>query len=377
MNQKDHLVNHLGILIMKMKHISPRTLFALVFVCASVSGTSWASMLSPTAPPMNAVLNSAGLISSTDRPRQLHKPESTQSLSAAAKALLQKDLINSKRQAAKAAYELGVDAMKKGNLNIAHAFIREAVQLHSTNPMYLQIAIRITYGTGRYTEAEAYQTKFLKILLSELEPSDPRIAGEIDILATIYLVQRRYQDAELLFSKGLKIRAQSLGATHPTVAVSLNRLASLSIHQNRPQEAERLLKRAVNILKDAYGADHSNTAAAMHNLADFYRTLERFSEAESLYCKAIAIWEAEPSDALKHAVSLKGLGSLYASQKRFDDAQYQFEQMHSLLQETLGSDHPYVGAAKNSLVTLKRERAQFSQTSSTYQAAAEDVRTDQ
>lgn len=355
---------------MKTKRTSPRAFLTLLAVCASVSGNGWA-LEGPAAPLANAVSDSTAMKPGADRASQLHKPESS---SAATEALLQKVLINSKRQAAKAAYGLSVDAMKKRDLNDAHAFILEAVQLHSTNPAYLQLASRLAYGTGRYDEAEAYQGKVLKILFSELEQSDPRIVGELDNLATIYLAQHRQQDAEALFRKGLEIREQGLGTTHPAVAVSLNLLAVLSIHQNQSQEAVRLLKRAMVILRDGYGADHPNTAAAIHNLADLYRTLKRFSEAESLYREAIAIWKTGPTaDRLKLAVSLKGLGILYASQKRFDDAQFQLEQMHSLLQETLGPDHRYVGVAKNSLATLKRERERLSRTNPTYQAAAKDV----
>ena len=264
--------------------------------------------------------------------------------------------VNSRQQAAEASYNLSIIAAKRNNLTLAATLIEEAIQINHSNLSYLTIAADIAFLTQDFDKAKEYQTMVLKIVRSELELDDLQVAMILDQLGAISVKQERYEEAWSSFQEGLQLRENVLGEKHMLVAVSLNRLASLAIRQQRPTVAESLRKRSLDMTREVSGPRHVNTATMLSNLADFYQSEARFVEAESLYKEAISIWADSPEASISKALSQQSLGRLFLSQRRFDDAREQFEQVLLLLKQNYALDHPYIHQAIRNLASVDAER---------------------
>ncbi len=348
------------------------TCLALLLIALAPVTNGWASGYSAV-PSLGTVLQTGVSHESPVLTRGASARLSSEPERSATEALLDKIRVSSKRQAAEAAYYLGLAAMERLDLASADLFHREAVHLDPENLSYLQAIVATAYLSGKFDEALEYQTKALVILQRELGYGDPRVAGMLDRLGAIYGALLRYEDAETQLRQSLTIREKGLGQNHPAVAVSLNLMASLAMNRNRPAEAEAFLQRSVQILRDSSGPKSADAAAAIYNLAELYRKQERFTEAKELYDQAVAIWEdSTEEDSLNLAATRFALGKLYLAQRRLEDARSQFELTLSILQNALGSEHPYVIEVLESMTTLQDERRKSASTENIYQALVDE-----
>ena len=336
--------------LMGMNDTATKFHFILTLLSLFLSGSSWASTIDvPGEDTPASASQSQGIVTETPSPST---PE----------MLLKQVRVNSRRQAAEAAFNLSVIAAGRGDFVLAESLIEEAMQLSPSSPDYLRAAAGIAYNTGAYDKAEEYQVMVLEMARSALGPDDLRVAMILEELGTVYFAQKRYPEAESLLQQSLAVREQDSGKMHPSLAGSLNDLAGFAIQDGRFDEAEQLLKRALHILEESVDADLSDTAMAMHNLGDFYTGQKRFSEAKALYQRAILAWEEHPAkDRLELAASLNELGSFYHSQQRLDEAKQQFELVITLLSGDFGRDHSYVRTAVSGLENLKIDRERHSE----------------
>jgi tetratricopeptide (TPR) repeat protein len=123
---------------------------------------------------------------------------------------------------------------------------------------------------GRYSDAEPYAKKALRLGTEEFGPNDPTTAVFLNNLALLYYTQGRYAEAEPLHRRALAIREKALGPEHPDVAQSLNNLAGLYQAQGRYAEVEPLYQRALAIREKALGPEHTEVATSLNNLAGLY-----------------------------------------------------------------------------------------------------------
>jgi len=264
--------------------------------------------------------------------------------------------VNSRMQAAEAAYNLSILAANRKNFTLARTFIEESIQMSQSNPNYYTFAADIAFLTQQYDNAIAYQMKVLEIARSAPEFDDLQVAMILDQLGAVYVVQEDYEKAKSSLLESLQLREKILGDRHLLVAMSLNKLASLAVKQERSTIAESLLKRSLDIAREVSGPRHANSATMLANLADFYQSESRLEEAELHYEEAISIWLDSPVDPLRKAVGQNSLGRLFLSQQRFDEARLQFEQVLFLLKQNYTQDHPYVQQAIRNLTDLDIKR---------------------
>ena len=349
---------------MGMKDMATRFHFTLTLFSLLLSGSGWASVIE--------VLddNAAGSVS---------QPQSTAFETPSPsplEAFLKQVRVNSRRQAAEAAFNLSVIAAGRNDFTSARTLIEEAMQLSPSNPNYLRAAAGIAYSTRVYDKAEEYQLMVLEIARSAFGPDDLRVAELLDELGAVYVAQKRYSEAESLLKQILAIHEQSSGKMHPSLAGSLNDLAGFALEGGRFDEAEQLLRRALHILETSVDKDRSDAAMAMHNLGDFYANQKRFSEAKALHHQAVLIWEeTSVKDRLELATILNELGSFYHSRKRLDEAKLQFELVITLLSEGFGQDHPHVRTARAGLENLKIDREKRSEVNKFSQRMFDELQT--
>jgi len=335
---------------MGTKFIATRLHFTLTLLSLLLSGSSWASTIDML------VANDPGSVSQLQSTALETPPPSP------SEEFLKQVRVNSRRQAAGAAFNLSVIAAGRNDFTSARSLIEEAIQLSPLNPDYLRAAAGIAYSIREYDKAEEYQVMVVEIARSALGTDDLRVAELLDELGIVYVAQNRYSEAESLLKQSLAIREKSSGELHPSLAGSLNDLAGFAMQGGRFDEAEQLLKRALHILDTSGDANQSDTAMAMHNLGDFYANQKRFSEANVYYQRAMLVWEeTSVKDRLELAATLNELGSFYHSQQRLDEAKPQFELVITLLSGDFGQDHSYVRTALSGLENLKLDRERRSE----------------
>ena len=274
-----------------------------------------------------------------------------------------------KEQAARAAYELGVNAVDRGAIEEAYEYINEAIILDPDHLQYLQAGVELAFMRDDYDRAERLQKQAIDLLKTS-ESTDPRqLSMLLDNLGTIYAAQELYRRAVGSFEESLAVREEGLGSCNLLVAVSLNKLATLAVQLDEPGRAEALLKRSLTIAQKVSGPDHANSAAVMSNLAELYQQASRNDEAEAMYLAAIDIWnKSSGEDPMRQVIGQNALGRLYLGEQRYEEARVQFEQVLALLQRYYESDHPYVQQALSNLGVLDEELGNQTQIENMYDA---------
>ena len=209
------------------------------------------------------------------------------------------------------------------------------------------------YRAGKYAEATPLAEQAAALAEQALGPDNPRFAGALVTLGTVYRAQGRYGEAEPHFKRALGVFEKSLGPDNLNVAVAINELAQLYALQGKLADAEPLYRRGLDINEKAYGPDHPEVATTLNNLAALYRAQGRYGLAEQLRKRTIAILEkAKGPDDPQVAIALDNLAVLYQTQGRFELARPLAERALAILEKALGPDHPDVATTLNNLATL-------------------------
>ena len=83
---------------------------------------------------------------------------------------------------------------------------------------------------------------------------------------SLYAKQQQFDKAEPLLNRALEIHEHLLGPNHPKVAVDVNNLASLYLLQHKYAEAVRLYERALPVYAATYGKDNERTGRVRADL---------------------------------------------------------------------------------------------------------------
>jgi tetratricopeptide (TPR) repeat protein len=145
------------------------------------------------------------------------------------------------------------------------------------------------YQKGQEVNAEMFYLAALEDV-ENAGPEDPRLAATLNTLAVLYHSQRKYTQAEAFYQRVLRLLEQTVGPEHPTLATTLNNLAVVYEAQGEYSRAEPLYQRALTLLEHTLGPEHPNLAAALENYADLLRKMQREAEAENAEGRAKAIW---------------------------------------------------------------------------------------
>ncbi|OGW67629.1 MAG: hypothetical protein A3J72_06150 [Nitrospirae bacterium RIFCSPHIGHO2_02_FULL_40_19] len=272
------------------------------------------------------------------------------------------------------------------------------------------------FKAGRYTEAEVYYKKALKIWEKILGKEHPDVAIGLDALAGLYYKTERYTEAEPLYKRALEIREKALGKDHIDVALSLSYLAQLYYERGRYSDAEVLYKKALDIRERIWGKEHSDLSVNLTNLGILYEITDRYSEAEVLYKRVLEIKEkrlGKNHSDIDVAQSLNSLAILYINTGRqaeavllfkrvleiakkashkdplflptilinvagvykdaglYSEAEPLYKRSLEILERTAGEKHPLTASALGNLAGLYSEAGRYSEAESLYKRALE------
>jgi tetratricopeptide (TPR) repeat protein len=144
------------------------------------------------------------------------------------------------------------------------------------------------------------------------------------------------------------------------VASALHSLALLCVRAGRLEEAKSWNKRALEIQKALYGSRHVSVANSLNILAEVLKTEGRQQEAASALQEAISICERNACANWLLGVMLGNLGRMLGSNDRTREEAEQFcLRGRLMLENALGSRHPYVALALVNLADLERRKRKY------------------
>jgi tetratricopeptide (TPR) repeat protein len=179
--------------------------------------------------------------------------------------------------------------------------------------------------TGQYEKAERMFRQVLQSLRKTRGDDNPATTVALNNLATVYDHLGQSDKARELLEASLKLRQQKLGLEHRDVAIALNNLGGNHNAAGRYAEAEPLFRRSIAMLEKIHGPKYHELALPLNNLALLLMWTGRGEEAEALFRRAADILEAVAPDHPTLAMPAANLASLYAVQKRWQDAADQTE----------------------------------------------------
>lgn len=203
---------------------------------------------------------------------------------------------------------------------------------------------------------EAHVENALSLTKKDADSVSAELTWLLNQLGLYYYTQALHSKAEPLFRRALLLDEASFGADHPKVAIDLNNLATLLQATNRLAEAEEPMRRALKIDESNFGPGHPNVARDLNNLAQLLQATNRLAEAEEPMRRALKIDEASfGPDHPKVAIRLNNLGRLLQDTNRLEEAEESMRRGMTIFEKNLGKDHPNVATALNNIAMLFQE----------------------
>ena len=179
---------------------------------------------------------------------------------------------------------------------------------------------------GQHGKAIEAFRQALAILRVNLQPKSQQVGLILAAIAESQQAQGQGAEAIASFRQALDIFEVDPGPDTAVTATCLNKLSLLLLYRDAFEEAEPLMRRALKIREKLYGdRPHPDVAASFGNLGLLYFRLGDYEEAEAPLRRALEILDGLPTKEKAHLLGASNvrrtLGSLYASQGKFSEAQ--------------------------------------------------------
>lgn len=165
--------------------------------------------------------------------------------------------------------------------------LRQALKLTETNPMLGSRAdvlnsIGVTYfRQGDMNKASKY--------FGEAVQLSPASSGLLTNLGNVYQERHKYTEAEVFLNRALKLNEEEVGPSHPDITFTLAALGALYTATGRYADAESQFKRALKILEPAKEEFDTRMARILHLQSVAYTKAGKRSEGEATLAQAAAI----------------------------------------------------------------------------------------
>jgi len=150
---------------------------------------------------------------------------------------------------------------------------------------------RLMVFLAKYKEAEELFTKCMTLYIRECGEEDLTVAGVLSRLGGIYLTLNQFEKAEQCFQKALHIRKSKLGIAHWKVAKTLTMMVNFYERTKKLDLAVEYGNQALKIGEDEFGPDAINLSPILVALGRIYMFQQKFDEAKRMYKRALNIAE--------------------------------------------------------------------------------------
>ena len=281
--------------------------------------------------------------------------------------------------------KLGIINESLGNFSAAKENMIGSLAIleEELGPNHEDLAVVYTNLANLYFEqnltekSEAHHKLALKIRRYTLGDNDSATAQSLYNLAVLYDDIEAYDKAQPHYEQALKIWYSNFGPNHPYVANALNNLANLYSALGDTKSAVKMHEHSLKIRREIYGDQHAEVARSLINLGKLYVKASEYEKAKPVYIEAVKV--AEHIFGPNHpqvAMLLYSLANIYHIQGRMDSQQAGaqktsstmvkdnnqeayfkkamplYERALTILNGTIGVEHPAVVAMINEMTML-------------------------
>jgi tetratricopeptide (TPR) repeat protein len=220
------------------------------------------------------------------------------------------------------------DLQRQGDLIGAEQLLQEAVrEARTAGPRSVKFAgalavLGIFYqDVGRFSQAESFLARSLKILREINGPEDPALVPVVAHLAWLYVETGRDGPAGRLHLESWIDRLASTDPDSKYLSMLLETLGGLNALQNRFAEARNIYRRNFDLLARRGANLSMEMASAQNNFGFIQLRAGRHSEALINFSKALHLWtQLSGPNHLQTAISQLGLAETYMSLGQYDEA---------------------------------------------------------
>jgi tetratricopeptide (TPR) repeat protein len=212
-------------------------------------------------------------------------------------------------------------------------------------PVTLEMAGRSTrlgmvyLRAGRWSDGRKLLRRTMRLIRGMYKTGDARVAQEaLRQLLTVYQGERMLKESAAGFE--LLRGWESSESREPAVVVRRDvDLASLYVDLGRVEEAKMLLEEVTESVRASPGANARDLMSTLSVLALANERTGNLDESERLWDEVLLLTERTVRGRTPpHAFALRGLGRVYARQKRFDQAVFTLEDARDILDNSPGAD---------------------------------------
>lgn len=195
----------------------------------------------------------------------------------------------------------------------------------------------VCHSTGRYSKAEEYTLKALRIRKNNIK-DNIGYGASLNNLAVLYKDMGKYNESETLFKNAHELIKKANGEKSNPYAIVLNNEAMLFQTIGRYEQAESLLNKALAIADNNMKEKSPNYIRLYVNLALLYQLMGDLDKAEKIYMQALVLQEKRIGH--KHpdyASLLRNLAALYQQKGNLDKVENYLSQARDIYKRKFGA----------------------------------------
>jgi tetratricopeptide (TPR) repeat protein len=199
---------------------------------------------------------------------------------------------------------------------------------------------------------------------------DQRLLRAVNLLACAYELVGRYSDAETYYRRALKIAESTGGQNTPDYAVLLSNLGTLLVDQGQSARGLPLLRKSLDMNRTLLPAGDLRIAVMENALARGLLSVRDYREAEPLLEKALAIWRKNP-DASPEVLEtlMHNVAGVRQYQGRWDESRQLIEEAMASFERRRGSVHPALIRPLNNLAVAYTRMGKYTEAESAFRRA--------
>lgn len=189
--------------------------------------------------------------------------------------------------------------VKKNDLDKAMGHYREAYELTvrnrgSTNHQDIAGILHyiggIHHKRGDYDEAMNCYQEAIRIYHTTLGPGNPTVAGTLVMVGSIHYKRRNLDSAMMFYREALRLNRDAYGLHHPDVAPILKSIGTIMTKKGEYEEAYDIFRDVLSIKCTVHGTGHPEVASAYKSLGNVHYKMGELADAERQYRHALSIY---------------------------------------------------------------------------------------
>ncbi len=210
---------------------------------------------------------------------------------------------------------------------------------------------------GSMTARELLDQGFERAL-NELEDEPLLQAQILSMIGNIYSNLGLYEPSYQAISRSVELFQQERERS-PRLASAMLRLANLEYRLDNFEAAADAARQALDLSIRYNGADHPETASVMNTLAMSLEELGQKEEAYQFYRRIIDLRRGQPEQGSNLAINLNNLAISLQNDGQYEEADALFSEAVELIDDVLGSEHPFMAYILNGYSGLHQDRGDY------------------